>query len=120
MIEEMENERNEKIAIVQQLVHGDLRDIDNKMFSTFKADEMLMDEFAKRVLETFYAADKNSHIALEMKDILKKSDKELYQRVRGGNLTIRQLKARALEKANGNRFKCIVLDDIRDKIDSII
>ena len=43
-------------------------------------------------------------------------DKELYHRVRGGYLTIRQLKARCLEKVNGNRFKCIVWDDIKDRI----
>ena len=75
-----------------------------------------MDELTKQVLATFFPNDGNSQIALELKDILKKTDKELYYRVRGGNLTIRQLKARALEKANGNRFECIVLDDIRDKV----
>ena len=78
MIQEMEKERNDKIAIVQKLVHGDLRDIDNRMFTQFKADEMLMEEFAKEVLEIFYPNDKNSEIALEMKDILKKCDKELF------------------------------------------
>ena len=76
-----------------------------------------MDEFAKQVLEAFFPKDSNSPLALELKDILKKSDKEIYSRVRSGYLTIRQLKARVLEKANGNRFKCIVLDDIRDKVD---
>ena len=43
-------------------------------------------------------------------------DKELFHRVRHRTLTIRQLKARCLEKVNGNRFKCIVWDDIKDRI----
>ena len=85
----MERERKEKMDTVKKLVHGDIRDIDNKLFNKYKADEILMDEFAKQVLETFFAKDKNADIALELKDILKKSDKELYLRVRAKALTIR-------------------------------
>ena len=101
---------------VERLVHGDIRHIDNKEFNKYKSDEILMDELAKQILETFYSNDMNSPIALELKDILKKSDKELYGRIRGRHVTLRQLKARSLEKVNGNRFQCIVLDDIRDGI----
>ena len=60
MIEEMERERRQKIDTVNKLVHGDIRDVDNKMFSQYKADDILMDEFAKQVLETFYPDDKNA------------------------------------------------------------
>ena len=88
MIEELERERNEKMETVKKLVHGDIRDIDNKMFNKYKTDEILMDEFAKQILETFYPNDKNSEIALELRDILKRTDKELYTRVRGGYVTI--------------------------------
>ena len=116
LLDEMERERKHKIAVVKQLVHGDIKTVDNKQFNMYLTDDLLMDEFTKQVLETFYPDEQNSQIALELKDILKQMDKELFHRVRHRTLTIRQLKARCLEKVNGNRFKCIVWDDIKDRI----
>ena len=93
-----------------------MKNFDNKQFNKYLTDDLLMDEFTKQVLEKFYPGEKNSKLGLDLKDILKQMDKELYHRVRSGCLTIRQLKARCLEKVNGNRFKCIVWDDIKDRI----
>ena len=48
-----------------------------------------MDEFTKQVIETFYPEERNTSLALELKDVLKQMDKEIFHRVRGGYLTIR-------------------------------
>ena len=71
LLDEIERERQHKIAVVKQLVHGDIKTVDNKQFNMYLTDDLLMDEFTKQVLETFYPDEQNSQIALELKDILK-------------------------------------------------
>ena len=89
LLEEIERERVQKIEIVNQLVHGEIRSIDNKQFNKYLTDDVLMDEFTKQVIETFYPEERNTSLALELKDVLKQMDKEIFHRVRGRYLTIR-------------------------------
>ena len=47
LLDEIEKERLHKIQIVDQLVNGDMKNVDNKQFNKYLTDDLLMDEFTK-------------------------------------------------------------------------
>ena len=60
LLDEIEKERLHKIEIVDKLINGDMKNVDNKQFNEYLTDDLLMDEFTKQVLEKFYPDEKNS------------------------------------------------------------
>ena len=60
LLDEIEKERLHKIEIVDKLINGDMKNVDNKQFNQYLTDDLLMDEFTKQVLEKFYPDEKNS------------------------------------------------------------
>ena len=60
LLDEIEKERLHKIEIVDKLINGDMKNVDNKQFNQYLSDDLLMDEFTKQVLEKFYPDEKNS------------------------------------------------------------
>lgn len=75
--------------------------IDSRLFETFKNDDNFLDEWTKKVVEVIFKDSQESPIIPMVKELLKLADKELYRQVQERKITIRQFKARCLEKLNG-------------------
>lgn len=90
--------------------------IDSRLFETFKEDDNFLDEWTKKVIEIIFKDSQDSPIIPMVKELLKIADKELYRQVQEGKITIRQFKARCLEKLNGYQFPFVDYDDVVDKI----
>ena len=62
----------------------------------------------------YYPLERDLNSLLKMREILSKSDKDLYRKIRSGKLTFRQVRARYLEKLNGRPI--VDYDDIKHLI----
>ena len=51
-----------------------------------------------------------------MKELLRLADKELYRSLRDKDITLRQFKARCMERLNANQFAFTDYDDVVDTI----
>ena len=86
------------------------------MFENFKHDDNFMDEWTKRVIDVIFKDCQDSPIIPMVKGLLKLADKELYRQVKEKSITIRQFKARCLEKLNGYQFPFTDYDDVVHKM----
>ena len=82
----------------------------------FKRDDLFMDEWSKQLIEKVFAGEKGDPILHGIKNLLMIADKQLYRYARDKEITLRQFKARCMERLNANQFPFICHDDVVDQI----
>lgn len=108
--------REQRQKMVDRLLNGDIFEYNRQEFGLLLRDDLLMEDLKRALVDKFYRDSKDYELLSELKFLLQNMDKEIWLNIRRGNLTLRQVKTRVIERMDGYQHRYNDFDDIKHQL----